>query len=277
MVIMRLALASGSLSSGSGLIGAGLAMVFPDQRVIGAILIGFGIITLFLDIKLEDGHLISGVIKNRFRHLGRRIILVIIVAAMAIAWWFWYFIIPVYPPFLPAYSSMQKLLGTSTRPAVKGKITTHAYGGAFQSLFDNAMVIWLDNPGMIYAIPIHNPDGRVTIQPDTNIASPDKWPRNAAEEAIISRRLGLPSDCKPPLGGILEHSENFKWIGCRKWAVGVDDATVYSQEFEHGIITGVWREDILFDGGQVFVIFKDTGKWELRHSQEKAPTINFQY
>jgi hypothetical protein len=52
--------APGLGSAGCGLVGTGLAVLFPEQRWIGLMLIGIGIVVFVFDFQFERGHIETG-------------------------------------------------------------------------------------------------------------------------------------------------------------------------------------------------------------------------
>lgn len=57
---MRLTITTGSMSGGLGLAGTGVALMFPDRRWIGAILIALAVLIFLFDVKIERGHVRAG-------------------------------------------------------------------------------------------------------------------------------------------------------------------------------------------------------------------------
>jgi hypothetical protein len=57
---MRLTLTTGSMSAALGLAGTGSALMFPEQRWIGAILLAFAVLIFLFDVKIERGHVRAG-------------------------------------------------------------------------------------------------------------------------------------------------------------------------------------------------------------------------
>jgi hypothetical protein len=67
---MRFSLASGSISQGLIAIGTGAAVIAPEQRWIGGLIILIGIMTLVFDVKLERGYLEFGSPQSLWRRLA---------------------------------------------------------------------------------------------------------------------------------------------------------------------------------------------------------------
>lgn len=57
---MRLSFSSGSIFNGLAVIGAGMAVMVPDQKWIGAVIVAAGALSLVFDIKVDRGHLEVG-------------------------------------------------------------------------------------------------------------------------------------------------------------------------------------------------------------------------
>jgi hypothetical protein len=57
---MQIKIAPGSAGTAIGIIGTGLAMLLPEQRWIGILLIGIGLLVFLFDIRVERGHVESG-------------------------------------------------------------------------------------------------------------------------------------------------------------------------------------------------------------------------
>ena len=75
---MRTSLTSGSLFNGLAIIGTGAAVMLPDQRWIGALIIGVGILALIFDVRFERGHVEIGsprTFGKRFRAMSAQIIM----------------------------------------------------------------------------------------------------------------------------------------------------------------------------------------------------------
>ncbi len=64
---MRATVHSGSLSGGLSLCGTGLAMALPAQNWIGWLIVAFGVLVLFLDIHIEQGHVEVGGLNKPLR------------------------------------------------------------------------------------------------------------------------------------------------------------------------------------------------------------------
>ena len=68
---MRLNLTSGSLFQGLTAIGGGFAVMFPDTKWIGGIIILVGVLSLIFDAHFERGHLEMGTPQSLGRRLTR--------------------------------------------------------------------------------------------------------------------------------------------------------------------------------------------------------------
>jgi hypothetical protein len=67
---MRLSLTSGSVSQGLTAIGTGVAVMLPDARWIGGLIVLVGILTLIFDVKIERGYLQYGTPQTLPRRLA---------------------------------------------------------------------------------------------------------------------------------------------------------------------------------------------------------------
>jgi hypothetical protein len=91
---MRANITSGSVFQGLTIIGTGAAVILPDQKWIGALIIAVGVLSLIFDVKLERGHLEVGSPRSFWKRLwgmsGQVLMLigglVFIVGAL---WTFW--------------------------------------------------------------------------------------------------------------------------------------------------------------------------------------------
>jgi hypothetical protein len=57
---MYVTVTNGSLSTCLGLAGTGVAMMLPDQRWIGGVIIALAVLTLLFDVRIERGHVRTG-------------------------------------------------------------------------------------------------------------------------------------------------------------------------------------------------------------------------
>jgi hypothetical protein len=91
---MRINVTSGSLFNGLAIIGTGIAVMLPDQRWIGGLIILVGILAVVFDIKIERGQVEVGTPKSlgkRVREMARHVMTGVAILAVVIgtAWHFW--------------------------------------------------------------------------------------------------------------------------------------------------------------------------------------------
>lgn len=83
---MRLTLTTGSMSAALGLAGSGIALMVPEQRWIGAILLALAVLIFLFDVKIERGHVRAG--RKRMGPIIVMAVGVLIFSAGAV----WYFL-----------------------------------------------------------------------------------------------------------------------------------------------------------------------------------------
>jgi hypothetical protein len=114
---MRIGLTSGSLFNGLAIIGTGAAVMLPDQKWIGGLIIAVGVLALVFDIKFERGHVEIG----SPRSFGKRLramsgqFMMLVGALMFLVGAAWYFL-----PYTGENKNLPSLTVHFVPEAIKG-------------------------------------------------------------------------------------------------------------------------------------------------------------
>lgn len=128
----------------------------------------------------------------------------------------------------------------------------------YQAAHENATVIWINN--RLYKLPLAT-DRRVEVVNDAHF---NNDPRMAYDDHV-STIIEMPHGKKPPHYGVAVHwqndPENWKWIGGRIFDCGFKPSAFHVQDFEKGMVVGVFKKSIINNTqGQIFIIFNN-GEW----------------
>lgn len=167
---------------------------------------------------------------------------------------------PVYPLFIPIHRAAPRL-GSALSSAELSDDT-------YQAVYEHAHIIWVKPLLTIFVLP-RNPERKVVRQQDSHWTTD----QDLFNDDKLKVMFGAPKDKLPPHGGVAYHwrsdPDSWKWIGWREWYCRFFNE-IYYQEFENGIVFGIFHISPTRDEGQIFVIFND-GSWFSRMALAKAP------
>ena len=203
----------------------------------------------------------------------------ILIGGIGIGLWIWptlYQPSPgIRPEFLQAYKQHGVQLHNPIDNATLATLPDKDGRGVVQSLFENAWLLWLDNPGKLYAIPVREPARHFSDDDDAFFGGPT-WTGNDEETRKRPAFDKVPQSCKLPLGGFLiswdKDPTGWSWVGCGQWYCYLDGHNIFFQDFDGGRIIGPLRVAINVDESQNLVLYKD-GRHFLVRSSERAPTV----
>jgi hypothetical protein len=178
--------------------------------------------------------------------------------------------IEIFAPFEKEFHANEAALGKPISRAEPAFINKDNRLGAVQVVTEYAIVLWLDYPGYIFAIPKDSSKhDHVVFAADSVYGA--AWTLIPSEVRARKPFQSMPSSCKLPNGGIIEHwyenPEEWGWIGCSEWIVALNAKQMFSQEFEHGLITGPWLVTPDRDAGEIYTIRWTDKKWSSSRSR----------
>jgi hypothetical protein len=186
----------------------------------------------------------------------------------------------IFAPFEKEFHANEAALGKPISRAEPAFINKDNRLGAVQVVTEYAIVLWLDYPGYIFAIPKDpSKHDHVVFAADSVYGA--AWTLIPSEVRARKPFQSMPSSCKLPNGGIIEHwyenPEEWGWIGCSEWIVALNAKQIFSQEFEHGLITGPWLVTPDRDAGEIYTIRWTDKKWSSsRSSGTSAEILDFE-
>ncbi len=137
----------------------------------------------------------------------------------------------------------------------------------YQAAYERAWVIWVGRE--FYVLPTDR-DRKWFDQPDPEWSADPRFYDDEKGRALFH----TPKDKFPPYGGVANHwlidPAKWSWIGWRKWHCSIDPDQIRSQQFENGIVFGIYRSSPLADDGQMFAVFND-GTWRPLEASVSAP------
>ncbi len=91
---MRLSITSGSVFTGLAIIGTGVAVMFPDQKWVGAAIVAVGFLALLFDLRLERSHIAVGTAASfgkRLHAMTAQIMMLVgaLIFVVGALWTFW--------------------------------------------------------------------------------------------------------------------------------------------------------------------------------------------
>jgi hypothetical protein len=241
------------------------AMMWPNATpVVAAVLAIIAVIMLPLAIK-NDG--IGPHLRSKWSWIG---LLIPIICLLYVV----YRMLPVQinAQFQGVYDKYSTRLGHPTRVAINSSPTTDPNKEQWQAWTDNATIIWMRVPGIMYAFD-RDSGARLTKTTDYARADPDLF-----DENYVRDRLKLKDSQYWPQGSLayqLINNPEWKWVGNVSNQCKVDGSNMYYQEFEHGKIYGPFRitqKNSDLSDAVVFIIF-DNGSWVREVVDADAPTV----
>ncbi|MBB4368648.1 hypothetical protein GGD63_001427 [Bradyrhizobium sp. cir1] len=177
--------------------------------------------------------------------------------------------------FQQAHTMYAGRLGKPTAEAMHVTLRDKQGHGVIQGLFDSAWLVWLDNPGKLYAIPLED-NGRKFVDKDDTFSMDTTWAYSSAETRKRPSFKGMPTTCLLPAGGFAvswdKQPNEWKWAGCGKWYCELHGENVLFQDFENGRMIGPMRFGYGDVGSQIFILFKDGSHSSVR-SDQASPQI----
>lgn len=179
------------------------------------------------------------------------------------------------PDFQHAYNRHPEL-GLPQDNAMSATLPNKDGHGVIQAQFDKAWLLWLDNPGKLYAVPIVPLDQPFT-DADDDFSISDRWAYSNDEIGKRPAFKDMPSSCKFPQGGFAFHWDKqpaeWRWIGCGEWYCEIDGRDVFFQDFAGGRIIGPIRTGKDADSSQLIVLINNGHKYVADRSEEKPPNV----
>ena len=167
----------------------------------------------------------------------------------------------IHPSFADVYKRYAGELGQPLGPAQLSDDT-------YQAAYERALIVWIKSLLAIYVLPFNNDERKVIRQSDSAFA-----PAEFFDDGKLRAMFGTPDDKLPPHGGVAYHwnrdPDRWKFIGWREWYCRFFDEVFY-QEFQSGIIFGVFHLSPTRDEGQVLVVLNN-GRWQSGIAPRKAP------
>jgi hypothetical protein len=201
----------------------------------------------------------------------RRILFVLPIVAMALIFGAWlYFRISVPPAFDSAYSDYKLILGKPVKDTVLVRDPD-------QEQFTQALSLWVNDVGYVLWA---TPDQKLVVLPDPSLRSaqtPHEW-----DADYWRGELGLPPDCYPPTSALGAAEKNYPWlgkVGCRSWQCAYNGNSINVQEFENGLIVGLFRISISNQDnrGWIYVLLTKTNTWKKEEVKQAPDLTNGNY
>jgi hypothetical protein len=146
--------------------------------------------------------------------------------------------------FKSTYAAYPKL-GKALRPIIT---SSDSYIG----IHENAIALWIQPILTIFILPADKNKKMIRFQ-ELSRPIDFKW----YDDAQLRAYFKTPSGKFPPFGGIATDWNKWNWIGWRLWHCSLKPNLTFYQEFENGIIVGMFPNDTIHRDGRIFVIFND--------------------
>jgi hypothetical protein len=148
--------------------------------------------------------------------------------------------------------------------------------GFIQAAFENAWLFFLDNPGKLYAVPLHD-SKKHFVDKDDDQSIYTSWTYSNEEIRKRDTFKDVRESCMLPQGAFAidwdKNPEEWKWIGCGQWYCGLDGRNIYFQDFDGGRMIGPVRTARQDDSSQIIILLKSGEHFAVR-SKEAAPAVS---
>jgi hypothetical protein len=167
----------------------------------------------------------------------------------------------VYSDFQAVYES-EPALGNPLRPIAKSQAT-------YQAVYEHAVVLWV-KPLLRQIILPMDQSKKVIQQPDPDVNVDRKF----FDPDYLRKTFKPPKGMNPPTGGLARNRQlepqQWQWLGWMLWECGSLTNTFYYQEFDGGLIAGIFKLAPAQSEGRLFVVL-NSGVWSERGSNADAP------